>query len=103
MFSRQTEAPSGYPSPHPVSGLMSSTTLPPPPGAVSAAILRVFGARPFHTDGEVLAIAYTDDGALWSVEEPGVLRRWDPARREQTFWHDLGEPATLWAFDAGAR
>jgi WD40 repeat protein len=69
----------------------------------SAAILRVFGARPFQTDGELLALAFAGDGTLWSVEEPGVLRHWEPSTRKQIAWHGLGEPATLWAFSPGAR
>src|SRR5262249_27974812 len=93
----------GIPRPRsPESGLMSPAMLPPPRGAASAAILRVFGARPFHTDGEILALAFAADAGLWSVEEPGVLRRWDRTTRPQTPWPDLGEPATLWAFGPGA-
>jgi WD40 repeat protein len=81
---------------------MTPLTLPSSRGGLSAPILRVFGARPFHTDGELLALAFADDGGLWSIEEPGVLRRWDPATRQQTAWHALDEPATLWVFGPGA-
>lgn len=81
---------------------MMPVTLPSSRGGSSAAILRVFGARPFHTDGELLALAFAGDGGLWSIEEPGVLRRWDPLTREQTAWHALDEPATLWVFSPGA-
>jgi WD40 repeat protein len=59
---------------------------------------RIFGARPFHTDGDLLALAFAPDGSLWSVEEPGVLRRWDVATREQTAFRPLDELATVWAF-----
>jgi WD40 repeat protein len=80
---------------------MTITTLSP---AVSpSAPLRVFGARPFHTDGELLALSFAPDGTLWSLEEPGVLRSWHPQSRQQLSWHDLGEPATLWCFSPGAR
>ena len=82
---------------------MTPSTLPPPRGASSAAILRIFGARPFHTDGELLALAFAGDGSLWSMEEPGVLRHWDLAARQQTTWRALEDPAPLWAFAPRAR
>jgi WD40 repeat protein len=63
---------------------------------------RVFGARPFHTDGELLALRFAPDGSLLSVEEPGVLRHWDLRSRQQISWHELGDPAGLWCFSASA-
>ena len=63
---------------------------------------RVFGASPFHTDGELLALRFAPDGSLWSIEEPGVLRHWDLVARQQTGWHELGGPATLWCFSGAA-
>jgi WD40 repeat protein len=81
---------------------MTFSTLPSLRGGSSAAILRVFGARPFHTDGELLALAFAGDGGLWSVEDPGVLRRWDVSARAQTAWHALDDPAPGWAFGPGA-
>ncbi len=63
---------------------------------------RVFGARPFHTDGELLAIRFAPDGSLWSIEEPGVLRHWDLPSGQQIDWHELGDPATVWCFSASA-
>src|SRR5262245_49421800 len=81
---------------------MMPLTLPSSRGGSAAGILRVFGARPFHTDGELLAMAFAADGGLWSIEEPGVLRRWDPIARRQPAWHALDEPATLWVFSPGA-
>jgi WD40 repeat protein len=59
---------------------------------------RVFGARPFHTDGELLALRFAADGSLWSVEEPGLLRQWDLNTRQQLGWHELGDPASVWCF-----
>jgi WD40 repeat protein len=64
---------------------------------------RVFGAHPFHTDGDLLALGFAPDGTLWSVEEPGVLRNWDVAGRRQIAMRSLDEVATLWAFSPGAR
>jgi WD40 repeat protein len=63
---------------------------------------RVFGARPFHTDGELLALRFAPDGSLWSVEEPGVLRHWDLGARQQLCWHELGDPAAIWSFSSSA-
>ncbi len=63
---------------------------------------RVFGARPFHTDGELLALRFAPDGTLLSVEEPGVLRHWDLRSRQQISWHELGDPAAVWCFSAAA-
>jgi len=78
-------------------------TLPTGRGVTSAAILRTFGAKPFQTDGELLALAFARDGSLWSIEEPGVLRHWDLKQRQQVAWHALTEPATLWAFGPNAQ
>jgi WD40 repeat protein len=69
----------------------------------SPAPRRVFGARPFHVDGDLLALAFGPDGSLWTIEDPGVLRRWDPAARRQLDWRALDEPATLWCFSGDAR
>lgn len=64
---------------------------------------RIFGALPFHTDGELLALGFATDGTLWSVEEPGVLRHWDSVRQQLLEWHGLEELATLWCFGPGCR
>jgi WD40 repeat protein len=79
---------------------MTSPVASPPSGTAPR---RVFGASAFHTDGDLLALAFAPDGTLWSVEEPGTLRRWDVATRRQLDWRDLDEPATLWAFSGDAR
>jgi WD40 repeat protein len=63
---------------------------------------RVFGARPFRTDGELMALRFAPDGSLWSVEEPGVLRHWDVGERRQIMWHELADPAALWCFSSSA-
>ena len=56
-----------------------------------------FGEPQWHADGALLALAYAADGALWSVEEPGALRRWDRSGRllDSQVLSDL---ETLWAF-----
>jgi WD40 repeat protein len=66
-------------------------------------VQRVFDDRPFRADGDLLALAFGADGAFWTVEDPGVLRRWDVAGRRQTEWHLLSELENLWAFSRDGR
>jgi WD40 repeat protein len=56
-----------------------------------------FGEPQWHADGVLLALAFAADGSLWSVEEPGLLKRWDGRGRpvEQV---QLGDLEVLWAF-----
>src|ERR1700738_2726930 len=82
---------------------MTSTLVTPSPPALPTAVTRVFGVHPFHTDGDLLALAFAPDGGLWSVEEPGVLRHWDVRARRQLDWHHFEDLATLWCFSPGAR
>jgi WD40 repeat protein len=56
-----------------------------------------------HTDGDVLLVAYGQDGVLYSVEEPGLMRTWDPTTGQRLGWHDLSDTETVWAFNADAR
>jgi WD40 repeat protein len=65
-------------------------------------VQRVYGASPFHTDGDLLALGFAPDGSLRSVEEPGVLRHWNVAAARQVQWLPLEEMATLWCFSPGA-
>lgn len=74
-----------------------------PTASFSAAVVRVFGDYRFHTDGELQALAFADDGTLWSLEEPGVLRQWDTASGRQTRWNYLSDLETLWEFGPDAR
>ncbi len=64
---------------------------------------RVFGSRPFHADGDLLALVFAPDGTLCSVEEPGMLRRWEVDRLQQRDYRHLEEAATVWGFSADAR
>src|SRR5262245_41791576 len=69
-------------------------------------VVQVFGGRPFHTDGEVLALAFLQVEAasrLWSVEEPGVLRCWDTATARQVSWRSLDIAAMFWTFSPDAK
>jgi WD40 repeat protein len=74
----------------------------PSPGEPSA-VVQVYGARPFRTDGDLLALAFAPDGSLWSLEEPGVLRHWDPAGGVPLSWEALGDLAMLWEFSGDAQ
>ena len=80
---------------------MNSTSVPSALRETSA-LLRTYGAQPFHTDGDLLALAFAPDGTLWSVEDTGVLRHWNLGA-QQLGWHHLEELASLWAFSPGAR
>ena len=82
---------------------MSSTVVPPFLGDAASLVVRTFGLRPFHTDGDLLALGFTPEGNLWSVEEPGVLRNWNLHTQKQIEWHPLDEIATQWCFNATSR
>jgi WD40 repeat protein len=67
------------------------------------AVQRVFDDRPFRADGDLLALAFAGDGSLLTVEDPGLLRRWELRGRRQIEWHLLSELENLWAFSRDAR
>ena len=74
---------------------MNPATVPPALLETAPAVTRVFGTRPFQADGDLLALAFAADGTLWSVEEPSVLRQWDPATNRQLAWRLLSDLATV--------
>jgi WD40 repeat protein len=63
----------------------------------------VFGDPQLHTDGDLLSLAFAADGSLWSVEEPGVVRRWDPLTGRQASLQQLSDLETLWALSGDGR
>jgi WD40 repeat protein len=65
-------------------------------------IVRTFGDLRFHTDGDLLTLAFAADGSLLSMEEPGVLRRWQ-RDGQQLENHYLSDLETLWAFSNDGR
>lgn len=75
----------------------------PVPGGSHPRAVRVFGAPCLHTDGDVAALAFSADGALWSVEEPGTLRRWDAVSGQPVHTTPLSDLEMLWRFGPGAR
>jgi WD40 repeat protein len=65
--------------------------------------LITFGEPRFHTDGEVLQIAFDKDGWLCSIEETGSLRKWNPTTGQQMASYSLSDLETIWAFSRDAR
>ena len=56
-----------------------------------------------RTDGDVVQVAFGKDGALYSIEEQGMLRQWNPASGQQLECVSLSDMETLWAFSSDAR
>jgi WD40 repeat protein len=77
----------------------------PTPSVLSrgAAIVEPLGDPQLHADGELLQLAFAPDGSLWTVEDPGILRRWDPRTGTQRDWQALSDLETLWCFSSDAR
>lgn len=64
---------------------------------------QTFGEPKLHTDGDVQLLHFASDGSLCSVEEPGMLRRWDVTTGRQLEWHALSDLETVWAFSRDGR
>ena len=56
---------------------------------------------PCQTQGAALAFSTAD--TLWSVEEPGLLRRWNALTGQQRGVHFLSDVETAWEFSPDAR
>jgi WD40 repeat protein len=78
---------------------MTSTLL--PPASLPEPI--TFGEPKLRTDGDVLTLCFGKDGWLYSVEELGILRKWNPASGQQLKWTSLSDLETLWTFSSDAR
>lgn len=72
-----------------------------PPHALPKQI--TFGAPKLHTDSDVLTVSFGKDGWLYSVEDLGILRKWNPASGQQLDWRSLSDMETLWTFSSDAR
>ena len=72
-------------------------------GGQPPCVARVFGELRFHTDGEILALAFSAGDTLWTVEEPGLLRRWDSLSGRRLGESFLSDVETLWQFGDDAR
>lgn len=71
------------------------------PGSVPG-LVRQLGDANFHTDGDVFALAFADDGTLRSVEERGDLRIWSPDGRVLHHFR-LSEFEAWWVFAPGGK
>jgi WD40 repeat protein len=67
------------------------------------ALIRVFGDFRFHTDGDLLALAFRSREILWSLEEPGVLRQWNVTTGQPQGSQLLSDLETLWTFSEDGR
>ena len=70
--------------------------------SVPAIVSRRFGRPQWRADGELLAMAFAPDGSLWSIEDPGVLKRWDAAGK-LLGRYELADVETLWVLGPSAR
>jgi WD40 repeat protein len=66
-------------------------------------IAHVFGEARFHADGDLLALTFAADGTLWSIEEQGQMRQWNPTTGRPLQEHFLSDLETLWVFSPQAR
>src|SRR5437588_1140472 len=69
---------------------------------IPSGIVRTFGDLRFRTDGDLLALAFGGDGTLLSIEEPGMLRRWQ-VTGQQIGNQALSDLETLWSFSSDGR
>jgi WD40 repeat protein len=65
-------------------------------------VVRVFGDLRLHTDGDLQLLAFDSQGRLWSIEDPGVLREWNPTTGNQLRATFLSDLETLWAINPNA-
>lgn len=86
---------------------MTSTAFPPssenPVSSTGVRVHRKFGEPRFHTDGELVALAFAPDGTIWSIEEPGELHQWNPRTGQPIQTYNLSDVETLWVFSRDAR
>jgi WD40 repeat protein len=68
------------------------------PTSPTLAVAQVFGDPRLLTDGGLLALVFTADGGLWSVEESGVLRCWDTGTGKALGWRALSDLEMIWTF-----
>ena len=52
---------------------------------------KTFGEPRLHTDGDVLLVAFGKDGSLFSVEELGILRKWNSDTGQQLGWCSISD------------
>lgn len=67
------------------------------------AVRKVLGDLRGRVDGDVLALGYADNNTVLSIEEGGVLRKWDPQTGRQTETFALSELESCWAFSPNGK
>jgi WD40 repeat protein len=72
------------------------------PSSPTPSVVRVFGDYRFHTDGDILDLVFAGEDSLWSLEEPGILRRWHLDGRQREY-HFLSDLETAWKFSPDGR
>ena len=68
----------------------------------ASAPIRSFGEPHLRTDGDLQLLAFAPDGSFWSIEEPGVLRRWS-GKGQPLETQDISDLESLWAFSHDTR
>jgi WD40 repeat protein len=71
--------------------------------SLPAAVVRTFGEQSFHTDGDIVAVAFATPEVICSIEEPGLLRHWEVQTGRRISEAHLSDVETLWQFSQGAR
>ncbi|MFO0949096.1 MAG: WD40 repeat domain-containing protein [Planctomycetota bacterium] len=67
------------------------------------AVTKVYGELRGRIDGDLQAICYADDGSVATVEEGGILRRWNSENGEQLDYIMLSEVEACWSFSPDGR
>jgi WD40 repeat protein len=65
-------------------------------------VYKTFGEPRFHSDADIAALAFATDGALWSIDEAGLLRKWSSEGKVLSR-HYLSDLETLWCFSPTAQ
>src|SRR4029079_13155967 len=67
-----------------------------------ARVVRVLGDPRYRVEGQVLALHPLWDGTTWTIEEPGILRKWTTLSGQESQRNDLSDLEMLWAFGGDA-
>jgi WD40 repeat protein len=63
-----------------------------------ARVVRVLGDPRYRVEGQVLALHPLWDGTTLSIEEPGILKKWNTLEGQELQRNDLSDLEMLWAF-----
>lgn len=62
-----------------------------------------FGEPKLQTDGEILLVSFGKEGWLYSIEEQGIFRKWNPESGQQVERDTLSDLETLWVSSPDGR